>query len=70
MNQTPFTWWWPSSTGGKVAFFIVLFMSALTGIAGGPLAIINVAFWYLVAVGIRFVYIKANRGGGPITPQQ
>jgi hypothetical protein len=59
----PFTWWWPSSVGGKVTFWLIIILSALTGLIGGPMAIINVAFWYLVAVGVRFVHLKATRGG-------
>ncbi len=56
-----FSWWWPSSSGGKAAFLVVLVLSALTGLVGGPLAVINVAFWYLVAVGIRFIFLKTTR---------
>jgi hypothetical protein len=62
--RKPFTWWWPSSTGGAVAFWIAILLPGLTIFVAGLMGIINVAFWYLVAVGIRFVFIKAN-GTGP-----
>lgn len=65
MAGKPFTWWWPSSVFGGVVFVLILAVSALTFIEAGPFAIINVAFWYLLAVGIRFLYIKATRGGTP-----
>lgn len=44
-DQKRFTWWWPSSRAGAVGFGAILGVSALTGLIGGPLAIINVAFW-------------------------
>lgn len=36
----------------------------MTILAFGPFAIINVIFWYLVAVFVRFVYLHAT-GGAP-----
>lgn len=59
-DEKPFTWWWPSSRGGAAAFGAIIGVSALTGLIGGAFAIINVAFWYLVAVGVRFVYLQAT----------
>ena len=64
MAEKAFTWWWPQSNAGNAAFWVVIALSALTILAFGPFAIINVAFWYVVAVVIRFVYIKAT-GKGP-----
>lgn len=59
-DQKRFTWWWPSSRAGAAGFGAILGVSALTALIGGPLAIINVAFWYLAAVGVRFVYLQAT----------
>lgn len=55
----PFSWWWPSSNAGNAAFWVVLAISSLTFLIAGPFAIINVAFWYAVAVGARFVGLHA-----------
>jgi len=68
MSARPFTWWWPSSTPGKAAMWAVIGLSSLTVLVAGPFAVINVAFWYLVAVGARFIGIKATHGGG--TPSE
>ncbi len=65
MAEKPFTWWWPQSSAGNAAFWVVIAISALTVFVGGPFAVINVAFWYLVAVGVRFVYLKASGKGPP-----
>lgn len=64
MSTKPFTWWWPSTGAGVAAFTVAMTLAGLTLFIFGPLAIINVAFWYLVCVGIRFVFIQAN-GGRP-----
>jgi len=59
-DEKPFTWWWPGARGGSAAFGAILGLSALTVLIYGAFAIINVAFWYLAAVGVRFVYVKAT----------
>lgn len=57
VEPRPFSWWWPSSSVGSAVFGAVIGVSALTLLAFGPFAIINVLFWYLVAVFVRFVYL-------------
>lgn len=55
-----FTWWWPSSNWGNAVFWVIIALSATTIFVDPFFFFVNVAFWYLVAVGVRFVYIKAN----------
>lgn len=55
-----FSWWWPRSSAGSAAFGAVIGVSALTLLAFGPFAIVNVLFWYLVAVFVRFVCLQAT----------
>ena len=50
-----FRWWWPQSTGGTIAFTVLLTLAACT-IVRGPLFWVNVIFWYFVAVGARLLY--------------
>lgn len=67
MNPRPFTWWWPSTSVGVTAFWIVIVLSSLTFFIAGPFAIINVAFWYFAAVFVRFVFLQAT-GQAPKGP--
>jgi len=55
-----FTWWWPSSNAGNAVFWVMLVLAGLTIFIAPFFFMINVVFWYLIAVGVRFVFLHAT----------
>ena len=60
MSSNRFSWWWPRHTWASVLLIILLCLAAVTGVVAGPLgAAFNVAFWYGLVIGARFLVLKA-----------
>jgi uncharacterized membrane protein len=62
MRPEGFSWWWPTRTWARVCLTIWLLLCSLTVIIAGPVgAFINMAVWYLMVIGVRFVYLQAAK---------
>jgi hypothetical protein len=51
--------WWPASAAGSIALAVLLVISLVAPafVGAGAGGIINVAFWYFVVIGIRYLAV-------------
>lgn len=53
--------WWPESSTGKAIFMVVIIGSGMTVLIDPVFFVINVAFWYILAVVIRLVFLRISK---------